>query len=161
MKREEHGITIGSDNKVYAIGGFDGKGSLITAERYDPKTNKWERIADLNYSRRSLCVVTLPDGIYAIGGYDGKKYLNSVERYDADRNCWVIMPSLNEPRCAMAAVVTSDCKNIFVMGGYKGNPLDVVERYDSIKQCWEVVSSMINKRFMHGAVIITTRNLKL
>ena len=79
-KREEHGMAIGTDNKVYAIGGFDGKECLKVAERFDIEKGRWEKIASMINQRRSLCVVTLPDGIYAIGGFDGSHYLSSVEK---------------------------------------------------------------------------------
>lgn len=81
-RRDELGVTLGLDGKIYAIGGFGGSKNscLQSAERYDPKTNKWEAIASLNTPRRALTAVTLPDGIYAIGGFDGQNYLSSVEK---------------------------------------------------------------------------------
>lgn len=81
---------IGPDGKIYAIGGFGGPKNtcLKAAERYDPKTNKWEVIADLNIPRRALSAVALPDGIYAIGGFDGQNYLSSIEKYDESKNEW-------------------------------------------------------------------------
>ena len=89
IKREDHGITMGPDHKLYAIGGFDGKNSLFATERYNFKTNKWEQIANLNNARRSLCAVTLPDGVYAIGGYNGLNYIESMERYDENKKRWI------------------------------------------------------------------------
>jgi len=79
-KREEFGFVIGADNKLYAIGGFDGHKCLTECERFDLISGSWENIAPLNIPRRALCTVSMPDGIYAIGGYDGEKYINSVER---------------------------------------------------------------------------------
>ena len=153
IKREEHSIVMGPDHKLYAIGGFDGKTSLSASERYNFKSKKWERISNMNYCRRSLCAVSLPDGIYAIGGYDDIKYMNLVERYDIEKNCWINMPKMRSARCAMAATATTDYRYIFVIGGYDGEPLNCVERYDTVEKKWEVVSSMKKKRFMHGAVI--------
>jgi N-acetylneuraminic acid mutarotase len=80
-KREEHGLTLGTDNKVYAIGGFDGKECLRSVERFDVEKGRWEKLSSLLVPRRSLCVVTLPDGIYALGGFDGTHCLASVEKY--------------------------------------------------------------------------------
>ena len=153
VKREEHGICIGPDKKVYSVGGFDGKSCLCTAERFDPKIGTWEKIGDMKNARRSLSVVALPDGIYAIGGYDGSKYLSSTERYDIGKDKWVPITPMNKPKCTMAAVSTIDCRYIFVMGGYDGNSLNQVERYDVVHGCWELVCPMKNKRFMHAAVV--------
>ena len=40
-KREEHSIIMGPDNKLYAIGGFDGKVSISLVERYDFQLGTW------------------------------------------------------------------------------------------------------------------------
>ncbi len=157
-KREEHGLTIGPDRKLYAVGGFDGRKCLASAERYDPQTNTWEEIAPLRSPRRSLCAVALADGIYALGGYDGEKYLDSVERYDAGKNQWVPVPRMGRAKCTMAAVTTSDCRYIFVIGGYDGNAMDQVERYDVVHGCWELVCPMRHRRFMHAAAVSSVTN---
>ena len=154
-KREEHGLTFGPDNKLYAIGGFNGKQSLNTAERYDIKTNTWEEIASLNSSRRSLSTVALDDGIYAIGGYDGEKYLNTVEKYNIQKNEWTFVQSLNQPRCTMACVSSLNYNSIYVMGGYNGSPLSSVECYDAVHGTWSFVRPMKYKRFMHSASVIS------
>lgn len=81
-KRDELGVALGFDGKIYAIGGFGGDSNIClnSAERYNPVYQVWEKIASLNRPRRALCAVTLPDGIYAIGGFDGNNYINSVEK---------------------------------------------------------------------------------
>ncbi len=81
-RRDELALTIGPDQKIYAIGGFGGaeRSPLRDCERYDPSTGKWEAIAPLNSARRALASVCLPDGIYAIGGFDKTKSLATVER---------------------------------------------------------------------------------
>ena len=81
-KREELGLAIGPDKKIYAIGGYNGKECLKSGERYNIETKKWEPIAAMNTARRSLCAVALPDGIYVMGGYDGAHYLSSCEKYE-------------------------------------------------------------------------------
>jgi len=156
-KREEHGFTIGPDGKLYAIGGFNGKYCLKTAERFNPNTNTWEEIAPLHIARRSLCAVALPDGIYAMGGYDGEKYLNSVEKYDLNTNEWTIIQPMKHARCTMACLSSPDCRYIYALGGYDGTPLNLVERYDVVHDAWEFVTPMKYKRFMHAAVITTTQ----
>lgn len=167
-KREEHGFTLGPDGKFYAIGGFNGKTCLSSVERYDPITNKWESIANLNTQRRSLSSVALPDGVYALGGYNGEKYLTSVEKYDIKKNEWIVVQPMNHARCTMAAISSSDCRYIFAIGGYDGTALNLVERYDVLNDTWEFVTPMKSKRFMHAAIssslslaedITSTKNL--
>ncbi len=153
FKREEHGFTMGPDGKLYAVGGFNGKSCLTSAERYDPAANVWEDIAPLKTPRRSLCAVALPDGVYALGGYNGEKYLNSVEKYDPAKNEWIQVQTMNHPRCTMACLSSADCRYIYVLGGYDGSPLNLVERYDVVHDSWEFVTPMKSKRFMHAAVL--------
>ena len=78
--RDELAVTVGRDNKIYAIGGFGGtEGTCLrSVERYDPATQRWEFTKPMLLPRRALSAVTLADGIYAIGGFDGQNYLSSV-----------------------------------------------------------------------------------
>ena len=152
-RREEHGLTMGSDGKIYVIGGFNGKQCMKLSERYNLDTNKWEEIAQMHYPRRSLCAVTLGDYIYAIGGYNGEKYLDVVERYDIKDNKWTIVESMKHPRCTMVCVSSLNCKSIFSLGGYDGKPLNSVEQFNPVYGTWEYITSMRYKRFMHSGVI--------
>lgn len=84
IPRDEMGVTIGQDGCIYAIGGFGGIDHtyLKSGEKYDIKKKMWLPISDMSIERRSMCTITLPDGIYCIGGcnVNGQKYLKSVER---------------------------------------------------------------------------------
>jgi len=55
----------------------------------------------------------------------------------------------------MSAVGSSDCRYIYVMGGYDGAALDLVEKYDIISDKWEFIAPMKTKRFMHSSILIT------
>ena len=152
-KREEHGFVSGPDGKLYAVGGYKGKGCLSSCERYDPNKDIWEDIAPLKTARRSLSAVALPDGVYVLGGYNGENYLSSVEKFDLVKGEWVEISPMNKAKCTMAAVTTYDCRFIFAIGGYDSTALAHVERYDIMRGCWELVCPMKHKRFMHAAVI--------
>lgn len=81
-KRDEMGIAVGEDGNIYTFGGFGGNSHDYQAscERFNFKKNRWEMISSMKKPRRSLCAVTMPDGVYCIGGFDGKVYLNTVEK---------------------------------------------------------------------------------
>ena len=55
QKRTELSVTLGIDNKIYAIGGFGGISFsyLNSVERYDIKRNLWENVCNLNVPRRA------------------------------------------------------------------------------------------------------------
>ncbi|KRX04279.1 hypothetical protein PPERSA_11403 [Pseudocohnilembus persalinus] len=154
--RDELAVTLGNDNCLYAIGGFGGENqtSLDSAERFNLKTLKWEKIASMNVKRRALTAVCLPDGIYAIGGFDGQNYLSSVEKYDENLNKWIFLSPLNHPRCTFSSIISPDFKYIYAIGGFNNRPLDTVERYSVVTENWEVINIMPNKRFMHNCILI-------
>lgn len=52
---------------IYALGGYDGKFRLNSAERYDPTTNQWTLIPSMNYLRSDAHACTLNDKIYITG----------------------------------------------------------------------------------------------
>lgn len=152
-KREEHGLVLGPDNNIYAIGGFDGKKCLSSAERFNPKTGHWENLPNMKTARRSLCAIAMPDGIYAIGGHNGEKSLSTIERFDMQKGEWVSAKSMIHPRCSMAAVSSLDCRYIYVLGGYDGSPTNLVERFDLLNDSWEFLPPMKNPRIMHAACV--------
>ena len=170
-KRDELQCALGPDNAIYAVGGFGGDpeemaaaggqknancSCLATAERFDFQQQKWEVLPEMKQARRALAVVALPDGIYAIGGYDGKQYLATVEKYDLQAQTWVQVKSMNTARCTLAAQASSDCRYIYVLGGYNGQALNLVERYCVEQNQWEYMPPMLTKRFMHQAVSIVS-----
>lgn len=116
------------DSKIYVIGGHDGPTVHKSAEVYNPSSNKWELIAEMNSHRRnsgkhetcsepcptadsrfplvSLAFVISNGLFYVIGGDDGHVNLSSVEIYNPQRNMWTLLPSfLSESRSYLAAVV--------------------------------------------------------
>lgn len=71
-----------AENFLYAVGGQDGVQCLNHVERYDPKENKWAKVAAMTTRRLGVAVAVLGGYLYAIGGSDGQCPLNTVERYD-------------------------------------------------------------------------------
>jgi hypothetical protein len=50
--------------------------------RFDPKENKWTKVASMMTRRLGVAVAVLSGHLYAIGGSDGQCPLNTVERYE-------------------------------------------------------------------------------
>ncbi len=44
--RDELAVAVGLNNKIYAIGGFQGS-VLNSVEEYDPVLNKWKHVSSL------------------------------------------------------------------------------------------------------------------
>ena len=60
---------------------------LSSLDCYDPDTNTWSLLANMNITRCDHALFSLNGKIYAIGGYDA----DSVEVYNPDDNTWTIL----------------------------------------------------------------------
>ena len=84
------------DNKIYVTGGCDGyddgdfcgRWSMSSVDCYDPDTNTWSRLANMNIARRGHTLVGRAGSLYAIGGHQVE---DSVEVYDPDNNTWTLL----------------------------------------------------------------------
>ena len=92
------------NNKIYLTGGrplwYGEPDSRVDC--YDPDTNTWTRVANMNIGRRGHSLVSLHGKLYAIGGapsgyyaYGGdgcnRSYEDSGEVYDPDSNTWTLL----------------------------------------------------------------------
>jgi hypothetical protein len=80
--RDALGAAVGSDGRIYAIGGHDSSDRVSLVEAYVPGAPGWTTVASMPTARDYLAVVSGNDGrIYAIGGYDAPNDLAVVEAY--------------------------------------------------------------------------------
>jgi N-acetylneuraminic acid mutarotase len=109
--------TLGSDGRIYAIGGYNSSAIMSTAvEAYDPATNTWTTRAAMPTARQDFGLVSAPNGnLYALGGYDGND-LAVVEEYNPATNTWATRQPLPANRIAFGSAVGLNRK-IYVIGG--------------------------------------------
>ena len=93
---------------MYAVGGQDGVSCLNIVERYDPKENRWTRVASMSTRRLGVAVAVLNNFLYAVGGSDGTSPLNTVEHYDPVTNHWKAMPSMGTRRKHLGVAAFQD-----------------------------------------------------
>jgi N-acetylneuraminic acid mutarotase len=62
------GAALGSDRRLYVIGGYNDSGYLSEVDAYDPPTNAWSAIAPLEMARAGLAVASVGNRLLAIGG---------------------------------------------------------------------------------------------
>ena len=80
------------ENKIYVSGGFLQAEVLHSVFCYDPASNSWTEVANMNKRRRGHSLVRLDDCLYAIGGgNDDEGYLDNMEVYHPDTNTWEMM----------------------------------------------------------------------
>ena len=78
------------NNKIYVTGGrygapTGGSQYISHAYCYDPDTNTWSQLPNMNISRTCHSLVSLQGRLYAVGGYD----VDSVEVFDNDT--WTLL----------------------------------------------------------------------
>ena len=93
---------------IYVVGGFDDSLPLKSAEKYDPKTNTWSLISEMNCCRGGVGVCAMGRMIWAVGGHDGASYLNSVEFYNMQTDTWQFVAPMEIGR-AGSGVITCKC----------------------------------------------------
>jgi N-acetylneuraminic acid mutarotase len=156
---------LGKDGQIYVMGGtgFNPAFSVLAdAEAYDPKTDKWQLIAQVPTRRGGAGVAAGPDGrIYVIGGGTSRnKFLvdptmNVVEAYDPATKSWTRVKSLPTPRppAAVTAKGADGRARIYAIGGRNGDPtngLNTVEAYDPSTDSWTTMAPMPYGRHCHA-----------
>lgn len=106
------------DGKLFAIGGYDGRGNSAAVEMYDPATNAWRAMAPLPTPRDHLAAAVAGRRIFAIGGRLNRDYgrnLAVTEAYDPVANRWARVADLPTARSGITAGVIQG--TIYVLGG--------------------------------------------
>jgi N-acetylneuraminic acid mutarotase len=163
-----HAVAVGSDHRIYAIGGRSNPGAALLsgAEAYQPLAlgfklgpGSWTAVASMPAARERAAAATGPDGtIYVAGGSnasttDTSAPLNTMESYHASTNKWKTLAHMTTARDGPAAVTGSDGR-IYVLGGFNGSEsLSSVEAYDPTTNSWSSVTSMNTARDGLGAVL--------
>ena len=77
------------DNKIYVTGGYDvSLQRMSSVDCYDPDTNTWSQMSNMNIARCGHSLFSLHGRLYANGGT-----LDVVndEVYDPDKNSWTLL----------------------------------------------------------------------
>ncbi|KAK6028249.1 kelch repeat protein [Ostertagia ostertagi] len=81
---------------MYAAGGYDGLSQLSSVEKYNPFTNEWTAVSDMNTSRLFVALAVAGARLYAVGGYDGNTILDTVEVFEPELNQWMYHSCMND-----------------------------------------------------------------
>jgi Kelch motif/Galactose oxidase, central domain len=129
--RREHVGEAVLDGKLYVLGGRAPQSqALDTAERFDPRTGRWETLPRMPVPSGGLVAVSLGDAVLAVsGGDDGAETVTgAVQEFDPATNEWRLLPELRVARHGHGATVVDD--EVWVFGGSKCaffNPTEEVE----------------------------------
>lgn len=152
------GITV-YQNRIYAIGGYDGKRNSDAVEVFDPETNTWSSAAPMPTPRDHLAVATVGSRIYAMGGrpeLDYHQNMGTVEEYDPHTNQWRLRASLPTARSGITAGVIDGW--IYVVGGESGEGTFATnEAYNAAKDEWQTMTPMPTARHGLGSAVVDGR----
>jgi len=112
IARSAFSAVIGTDRKIYVMGGYHEGKNISHVERYNSHTDKWEILASMSEARSSHTALGMPDGIiYVFGGWV------KAEKYDIKKNEWSISSDLTIGKSSLTAIPSSDCKSFYAIGG--------------------------------------------
>ncbi|MCY1002889.1 kelch-like protein [Myxococcus sp. MISCRS1] len=125
--RGAHTATLLQNGDVLVAGGYAeqmGKGSLATAERYDPAKGTWTQTPPFAEKRGAHTATLLPSGKVLIaggyGGYQDLYFLSPCELYDPATGQWSSTSGVLTPRSNATATLLPLGK-VLVVGGYGYN----------------------------------------
>ena len=107
--------------------------------RYDPMTDQWTRMADMNHERASFELVNFHGQLYAMGGFHGtqtwnRQALDYVERYDPASDTWTNLSKLPVAMYGWGATVLND--EIVLVGGFNGGAKKTVYHWNPVEDTW-------------------------
>ena len=127
---------------LYYAGGFRnaaGTDATNRTYRYDPATDLWTRMADMNQPRASFELVNFQGLLYAIGGTQStstwnRQALNYVEVYDPSTDTWTNLSSLPQAMFGWGATVHHN--EIVLVGGFNGGAKKSVYHWNPVEDTW-------------------------
>jgi Kelch motif protein len=113
-RAEVKGALAGSS--LYLIGGQgNGGGSVSSVIRFDPRRDRYQRVADLPTRLDHAGVAANGSNVYVVGGYINSRPTNKVWRYSTATRHWTQLRPLRIARGGLGAVVIGD--RLYAVGG--------------------------------------------
>ncbi|KTG47737.1 hypothetical protein cypCar_00027832, partial [Cyprinus carpio] len=180
-RKRRYVATVALNDRVYVIGGYDGRSRLSSVECLDYTADEdgvWYSVATMNVRRGLAGATTLGDMIYVAGGFDGSRRHTSMERYDPNIDQWSMLGDMQTAREGAGLVVASGLiyclgnilfvveragvallnDHIYVVGGFDGTAhLSSVEVYNIRTDYWTTVANMTTPRCYVGATVLRGR----
>ena len=150
--RQDHGMEM-FDQKLFILGGNDGKKIIASVVQYDLIKNECKRMPLLPYAVEDMATVLWRNNVLVIGGEDEDNALSKVAMYDVITGRSQMLPCMKKKRSGCTAVLTGNV--IVVMGGRNENfeELKSVECFDLERQVWQDLPDMLEPRVHSTAVV--------
>ena len=149
--RQSHTATRLQDGTVLVVGGYataTGNTALATGEMYDPATQSWRTVGNLNQARAFHTATLLNDGTLLVaGGFGGSVFfpLDSAEIYNPTTGIWTATGTMLVADALHTATLLQN--NKVLVAGSKG------ELYDPSLGTWSATGAMITPRTQLAAAL--------
>nr|XP_006813438.1 PREDICTED: LOW QUALITY PROTEIN: kelch-like protein 14-like [Saccoglossus kowalevskii] len=159
LKRVDHCIAV-LNHFLYIIGGqelkLNGKDSIGTVHRYDPRFNTWLQICPMQQRRAFFVLEAAGGSLFAIGGKNEHGPLASVEYYRPEINEWRYVAPLESANYALAGCVHD--QKVYITGGFTNRMFsNQLQVFDKDENQWDVLSPMQVPRGFHMMVSIRSQ----
>lgn len=119
-----HTSGVAAGGLLYVLAGRDDpEQNMAVAERYDPRSGRWQRLPSLRKARGGIASVALSRGrVVVFGGEDfaSGRTIPEVELYDPTRRRWSRLPNMRTPRHGLGGVSSGDRVYAFLGGPRPG-----------------------------------------
>lgn len=141
------------ENSIIVIGGKSTGGVTGVMEKYDPRSDRWESLAEKPTPVGDVAAAVVGGMIYVPGGVlDSGAVTDVVEVYDPAADSWGQAASLPVPVSDYALAAFEG--NLYLIGGWDGeNFLDTVYRYDPQQDEWTPYAEMPQPRAGAAAAV--------
>jgi hypothetical protein len=136
-----HAAAVAYAGRLYVVGGYAAAGGLSgevrALLRYDPRTDRWQRLASAPTARAALAAGVIGHRLYVAGGARSGAPLRTLEVFDLDTGRWRRGPDMAVAREHLAGTVAGGA--FYVLGGRaagRGN-FTVAERFVPARGRWE------------------------
>ncbi|KOM25234.1 hypothetical protein LR48_Vigan62s001100 [Vigna angularis] len=107
VKRGCH-CSVVLNEKLYALGGFDGKKMVQSIELFDPRLGAWIMGEPMIHPRGYCAAVVVNESIYMLGGVRiGENIVDTVENYKVGQGWQETCRSAAVNRCFLSAIACS------------------------------------------------------
>jgi N-acetylneuraminic acid mutarotase len=153
-----HTATLLKDGRVLIAGGWSNRDKPEnTAEVYNPKTQSFAVVSNMNHRRSGHTATLLENGKVLIsGGSDGSSKLNTAELFNPETSAFESAGTMQSARNAHSATTLKDGK-VLLTGGEitRGEISSDAELYDSRTNTFTKISARMNAaRYKHDAVLL-------
>ena len=149
------GVSCVYNDAIYTFGGSTDNEIIEKSWIYDPTSDTWDSISDIQNKTYGPTVDVINNKMYATGGCEGSytsmKISGKVAMYDPDTDSWEEKTELPYPVADHISVVHKD--KILVFGGdtgvweiAKSFGTNLIQEYDPVKNNWAIKQCMPFKR---------------